>query len=432
MCLLLGASTAFNIAAFAKAVEPGIAELIPNYTSAADTLKALGLFRGSDNGYELEREPTRAEAVTMLVRFLGKEKTALDNAELGVPPTYLFEDVPEWCVPYVTYCWNEGLTNGVSSTEFGATMLCDAKMYCTFLLRSLGYKDGRDFMYDNAVSFATEVGVADAYALKGNFTRGSMVALSELALTVPPKEGKHLSLAAKLMQDGAIAASEPFIERANAFAKLRGAFMGFANSEAYDVFVRYSVSNDGFDESEAQREYNYIFTDRQTSNIKFEYTDSTGLMYFYYDGLLFVRDTENEPYSIALGEDDAREQLSAKMDMGESIYLLNNFQTDFEGEFTVYAIVYTEIEKSDIAYLLGDDYEMSYPGLKVENIITETYVTSDGRLERQNMLLTATYSDKNGVHPLQAIQEFIVNRIGGKVTLTVPKWVELLPKTATN
>ena len=50
--------------------------------SAAETLHALGLFQGkgtNEDGspiYALDAQPTRNEAVTMLVRLLGKENEA--------------------------------------------------------------------------------------------------------------------------------------------------------------------------------------------------------------------------------------------------------------------------------------------------------------------------------------------------------------------
>ena len=43
------------------------------YEEQADILNQLGLFRGTDNGYQLEKNFTRAEGATMLVRLLGKE-----------------------------------------------------------------------------------------------------------------------------------------------------------------------------------------------------------------------------------------------------------------------------------------------------------------------------------------------------------------------
>ena len=43
----------------------------------ADALYHLELFRGTDQGYRLERELTRAEGITLLVRLLGKEAAAM-------------------------------------------------------------------------------------------------------------------------------------------------------------------------------------------------------------------------------------------------------------------------------------------------------------------------------------------------------------------
>jgi len=44
-----------------------------DYTKEADLLNSLGLFNGTQNGYELNRVPTRVEAAAMLVRLLGAE-----------------------------------------------------------------------------------------------------------------------------------------------------------------------------------------------------------------------------------------------------------------------------------------------------------------------------------------------------------------------
>ena len=71
ICLLLAVITIFSLmpTAFAASSEA---------TAAADTLHSLGLFNGTGtdaNGnpiYDLDRAPTRHEAVTMLVRILGK------------------------------------------------------------------------------------------------------------------------------------------------------------------------------------------------------------------------------------------------------------------------------------------------------------------------------------------------------------------------
>ncbi len=44
-----------------------------SYALEADMLKSLGLFKGTDIGFELDRTSNRVEAAIMLVRLLGGE-----------------------------------------------------------------------------------------------------------------------------------------------------------------------------------------------------------------------------------------------------------------------------------------------------------------------------------------------------------------------
>ena len=69
----------------------------PGDTEAqAQMLCDLGLFRGTEKGFALEKPMTRAEAAAMLSRFLGAEETALAG-EWEHP----FTDVPQWADQYV-------------------------------------------------------------------------------------------------------------------------------------------------------------------------------------------------------------------------------------------------------------------------------------------------------------------------------------------
>ena len=101
------------------------------YQDYAESLAALGVFRGTGQGFELDRAPTRVEGVVMLVRLLGAEEDALALANAEIP----FTDVPAWANGYVAYAWQNQLTTGVSDTSFGANNVIDARMYVTFLLR---------------------------------------------------------------------------------------------------------------------------------------------------------------------------------------------------------------------------------------------------------------------------------------------------------
>ena len=81
----------------------------------AQELKELGLFRGvSDTDFDLESAPTREQAVTMLIRLLGKENEALNGTW-----KHPFTDVSSWADPYIGYAYENGLTLGISDTKFG-------------------------------------------------------------------------------------------------------------------------------------------------------------------------------------------------------------------------------------------------------------------------------------------------------------------------
>lgn len=115
-------------------------------------LNAIGLFKGTGSGFELERQATRLEGAVMFVRLLGAEDEALEN---NYP--HPFKDVPEWGSPYVGYLYEYKLTNGISNNEFGPDMSIKAISYLTFALRTLGYSDegsDKDFEWSGACWFA--------------------------------------------------------------------------------------------------------------------------------------------------------------------------------------------------------------------------------------------------------------------------------------
>ena len=102
--------------------------------NAADALYALGLFQGTGtdaNGnpiYELDRAPTRNEAVTMLVRLLGKDAEAKAGT-WDIP----FNDVVAWVRPYVGYAYAHGLTSGTSASTFSGADTITATQYLSLI-----------------------------------------------------------------------------------------------------------------------------------------------------------------------------------------------------------------------------------------------------------------------------------------------------------
>lgn len=170
-----------------------------DFTSCADRLKDMGLFLGTNNGYELERAPTRAEAAVMLVRLLGEE-----NVAQSLSYTAPFIDVQDWQKPYVQYLYDTRLTTGATANTFAPAEPCTAQMYATFLLRALGYNNTDDFAYADALSFAEKKGLSIETLTKDNdFLRDHVVASSYIALSLPRK-GEDILLLDSLQQTGAV------------------------------------------------------------------------------------------------------------------------------------------------------------------------------------------------------------------------------------
>ena len=174
---------------------------------AADALHSLGLFAGTGSGadgairYDLDRAPTRAESVTMLVRLLGKESEAL--SETWDTP---FSDVPEWAEPYVGYAYAHGLTNGVGGDGRGGQLFdgaarTGAAQYLTFVLRALGYSSDGDFAWDRAWELTDKLGVTGGQYPGAGFTRGDAAVVSFAALGAKLKDS-DATLADRLAADG--------------------------------------------------------------------------------------------------------------------------------------------------------------------------------------------------------------------------------------
>lgn len=173
------------------------------YDAEATELKSMGLFQGTNKGFELELAPTRAQAAVMLVRFLGKEDEALAQTN-----NHPFKDVPKWADKYIGYLYANNLTKGINNSTFGSNNPIDSKSYVTYLLRSLGYDDANgDFTWQEALNKGIEVGImtkeeGDA-ALTGQFLRGNMVHQSYSTLSVSLK-GKVETLKEILIAENVI------------------------------------------------------------------------------------------------------------------------------------------------------------------------------------------------------------------------------------
>lgn len=222
----VGAATAAMLTASAFAA---------NYTNCADSLHEMGLFQGTQNGYDLDRTPTRAEAAVMLVRLLGKE----DEAK-ALTYTAPFTDLKGWEKPYVQYLYSNGLANGTNRTTFNPTGKCTAQMYAVFLLRALGYSDTADFSYANAIETAREQGIYDTGIINvQNFLRDDAAAASYTVLSVSPKNSEGMLLD-QLVSENAIteADAKRYQSLFSSYAQYREATAGM------DALLHYSVNSE--------------------------------------------------------------------------------------------------------------------------------------------------------------------------------------------
>lgn len=206
-----------------------------NYTNCADSLHEMGLFQGTQNGYDLDRTPTRAEAAVMLVRLLGKEAEAK-----ALTYTAPFTDLKGWEKPYVQYLYSNGLANGTNRTTFNPTGKCTAQMYAVFLLRALGYSDTADFSYANAIETAREQGIYDTGIINvQNFLRDDAAAASYTVLSVSPKDSEG-TLLDQLVSENAIteADAKSYQNLFSTYAQYREATAGM------DALLHYSVNSE--------------------------------------------------------------------------------------------------------------------------------------------------------------------------------------------
>ena len=165
------------------------------------------MFRGTvSGGFELDRAPKRSEAAIMLVRLYGAEEeaaAAYQSGEISHP----FKDVGPIASPYVAWLYTKGITKGATATTFNSNAACTDKNYVVFLLRALGYEDGKDFQYAESLTFAEKLGFYQADYFEGPFLRDDLAAITLQALATD-KKGGETYLLKSLIDTGAVDATK--------------------------------------------------------------------------------------------------------------------------------------------------------------------------------------------------------------------------------
>ena len=238
ICLILALCLTLAPFSAALAADDGAPRSFEKEELLACSLKALGLFKGvSDTDFALDRAPTRAEALVMLLRLLGEE-----NAALTEENTHPFTDVAAcaWAEPYIAYAYAHGITSGVDETAFGGTDPAGAETYLTFVLRALGYTEGvdGDFTWQSPYRLARTLKLLPVQVRTYDFLRADIVSVSYAALNAPCKDGGQ-TLGDTLVQKGVLtkAALAKYYDADAA----SGSFSGTVADNLADILLPYRL-----------------------------------------------------------------------------------------------------------------------------------------------------------------------------------------------
>lgn len=165
------------------------AEVDTNY---ADTLYELGLFKGTDKGYELEKTLTREESATILVRLLGEEQKIKKSDFKEI-----FSDInsDRWSFAYVMYCYENEITKGTANNTFSPDLPISADQFVTLVLRLLGYTSVEpSTALEKAITYnLINSKVARELEQSDIFTRENMVYIVYRSLKTPMSNGTILA-----------------------------------------------------------------------------------------------------------------------------------------------------------------------------------------------------------------------------------------------
>ena len=101
---------------------------------AIEVIQAIGVMAGDDKGnFNPDQKVTRGEMAVVMANLL--KLNVKDFIGAKTP----FTDVPEWAVPYVAACYADGITAGISATEYGFNYEVTTAQAALMMMKALGY-----------------------------------------------------------------------------------------------------------------------------------------------------------------------------------------------------------------------------------------------------------------------------------------------------
>lgn len=163
---------------------------------SAQVLYDLGLFKGTEKGFELDRALNRAEGAVMLTRFLGGEQEAMTGRYKSP-----FTDLDDWMKPYLGWLYESGLANGTAAESYTPGEGMQYKHFMFLMQRTVG--EG-----DNGSVLQAYLGV-DKYdpIMDKVITRGQAVEIAQRVLSAG-MNATDKTLARHLVDIGAVTAEK--------------------------------------------------------------------------------------------------------------------------------------------------------------------------------------------------------------------------------
>ena len=441
-----------------------------DYDAAAEDLAAIGVFRGTSDGFELDRAPTRSEAAIMLVRLLGAEEEAQAAYTAG-DITLPFTDVGTTAAPYVAWLHDQGIVNGTSAATYG-TGACSAQNYAAFLLRALGYQDGTDFAYADALAFAQEKGFYNALMFPGDFLRDDLAAVTYQALGTDLKDGSTYLLKS-LIDSGAVdaAAAAPMTEKIEAYRALQSASAGMdstAMDADMDAQIEMTYTGDSSESVTLGMSGNMRMI-LDESDIQMAYTfdisamgDTMTMSEWLTDGWVYVQMEENgetvrtktqvntEETQALLDQIQSAASMTSPASSVSGLAMVDSITVSTSGGRTVYTMV---ISQSSIGSVMDAVLGMlNTDGSSVDAALMESFldtmnfsditavytVGSDGQVRDMRMQFSVTMGTTPGA-PNESLKmdydmTVTVNATGDSVRITFPDFSDFeevtVPETA--
>ncbi len=412
-----------------------------SYDHCADQLKALGLFQGTEQGYELDRAPTRAEAATMLVRLLGKEADA-QKLEYTAP----FTDLEDWQKPYVQYLYDNDLTSGATETTFEPESLCSAQMYTTFLLRALGYSDAEaaDFTYQDAITFGESIGLVDyANCNQQKFLRDHIAAMSLTALNTAVKGDEDTVLLEKLVADGAVAQADAkdllaFFDSFNSYVKASEQ-MSAASQSDMTMSIAASVDMDDvqvmsldmpidvkLDMDMEQMDQSKI---AMTGKVKVEMNEELvdpgmetkveqDIAYYYTDGVFYMN-MGGQKVKMDMSFEDMMQQMGdlSAMQKTEPICMIDSIEKSGNTSTVTYSA--SGMNGLIDSVLQNMDMTTADMGVAIDDMSAKVTVSND-MIKTMDVAMQLTMTVEDQTMTMDVTMNCTVNKLGSGVTVTLP------------